>query len=152
MDKNPFFPTHQPRMSWWQLYVWRVIWQQFAHEWEILWAELALVVHELDVLFGHTLFDWCGHAHLACAIVCKHRKWRNLTNNASDQTIKTWMVFKATILHCKVRLDWRRSELMRLILFWIMPLVQDRLLDLLTSPANSQCAKDAPTLIKKKIE
>ena len=50
------------------------------------------------------------------------------------------MVFKATILHCKAILGWGQSEQIRWILLWIMPLAQDRSLDLLaSSPARYHC-------------
>ena len=49
-----------------------------------------------------------------------------------------------------VRLYWARDNLgglLRWILFWIMPLVQDRLLDQLTiSPARYHCTTAAPTV------
>ena len=54
------------------------------------------------------------------------------------------MVFEATILHCKAMLGWQQYGVMRWILFWIMSMVQDRSLDLLTSsPTCNQCATDA---------
>ena len=51
------------------------------------------------------------------------------------------MVFKATVLHCKATLGQGQPELMIWILWWIMPHVQDRSLDLLTSalPLSSGC-------------
>ena len=56
------------------------------------------------------------------------------------------MVCYATILHCKAILGRRQLGLMRRILVLIMPLVQDRSLDLLTStPGRDHCTTDAPS-------
>ena len=47
---------------------------------------------------------------------------------------------------CTVRLYWARDNVMKWILLWIIPLVQDRSLDLLTSnPACYHCTTDAPS-------
>ena len=57
-----------------------------------------------------------------------------------------WMVFKATILHCKNKtiLGWWQSRLMRWILVWIMPQMQDQSLNLLTySLVHHHCAMAA---------
>ena len=55
------------------------------------------------------------------------------------------MALKAKILLCKAILGRGQPGLMRWILLWIMPLVQDRLLDLLTSsPECYHCKKDVP--------
>ena len=56
-----------------------------------------------------------------------------------------WMGCEAMILYSKAILDWGQPELMRWISVWVMPLVQDRLLDLLTSsPVPYLCVTDAP--------
>ena len=53
---------------------------------------------------------------------------------------KEWMVFQATILHCKVILGRGQPRPMSWVMIWIMPQVQDRSLDLLTwSPARFHC-------------
>ena len=54
-------------------------------------------------------------------------------------------VFWTIILHCKAILGRGKPRLMRWILLWIMPQVQDRSLDLLAcSPAHYHCTTDAP--------
>ena len=61
--------THQKLLSRRQLNIWRVAREKAAHELEILRAELCLVVHELDVLFAHTLLYRCRHSHLAGTVI-----------------------------------------------------------------------------------
>ena len=57
------------------------------------------------------------------------------------------MVFQATMLHCKAILGWRQAGLMRWILLWIEPLVQDQSLNLLIcSPACYYCPPNTHTL------
>ena len=54
----------------------------------------------------------------------------------SVHTKMTWLVFKATILHCKAILDRGQPGRMRWILLSVMPVVQDQSLDpLASSPA-----------------
>ena len=56
-----------------------------------------------------------------------------------------WLVFKVTFLHCKAILGRGQSGLMGRILLWIMPLVQDRSFDMLTSsPECYNCTTAAP--------
>ena len=51
----------------------------------------------------------------------------------------------AMILHSKAILGWGQTELMRWILLWIMPMAQDRSLELLTSsPACYHCSYGCP--------
>ena len=53
---------------------------------------------------------------------------------------------KTTVLHCKAILGPGQPGLLRWILLWIMPLVEDQLLDLLTSsPAHHDWATVAPS-------
>ena len=60
-----------------------------------------------------------------------------------------WMVFQATV--CAI-LGWRQAGLMRWILVWNMPQVQDQLLDLLTcSPTRYHCVTAAPYLKRIKV-
>ena len=56
-----------------------------------------------------------------------------------------WLVFWAMILHWKAILGWGQPRPMRSILLGVMPLVQNRSLNLLTSsPAHYHCTADAP--------
>ena len=55
-----------------------------------------------------------------------------------------------TILHCKAKLGGGQPGLMRWIVLWIMPLVQDQSLDLLTlSPAHYHWATDGPNFTEQ---
>ena len=61
-----------------------------------------------------------------------------------------WMVFLAKILHCRAILGQGQPGLMRWILFWMMPLVQDLSLGLLTSsPTFYHCTTDAPCKLQQ---
>ena len=58
-------------------------------------------------------------------------------NRANARVEMKWFVFWATILHLKAILGWEQPGLMRWILLWIMPLVQDWSLDpLARSPVH----------------
>ena len=58
---------------------------------------------------------------------------------------KKWNETNGGLNHCKAMLGRGYPGIMRWILFWIMPLLQDWSLDLLTSsPAQYHWAKDAP--------
>ena len=56
-----------------------------------------------------------------------------------------WMMFQDMILHCKALIGRGQYGLMRWNLLWIMPLVQDQSLNLLTSsPESYHCTMDVP--------
>ena len=64
-------------------------------------------------------------------------------NQSINQSMHKWIVFQATILHCKV--GWGQPGPMRWIWVRIMPVVQDWLLNLLTcSPECYHCAMINP--------
>ena len=65
----------------------------------------------------------------------------------ADETWVNEMYLRPWFCTCKVILGRGQPGLIRWILLWIMPLVQDRSLNLLTcSPARYHCATDAPCL------
>ena len=108
---------------------------------------------ELILLSGIEFIHWAvrvptelGHRHPATifALLLDLVVINRRTTVILEYQIK-WMVFQATILHCKAILGRGRPGLMRWILVWIMPQMQDCSLDLLTSsPLRYHCANIKP--------
>ena len=82
--------------------------------------------------------------YYCCCLICASPSQQCLVIKNTPDQMNEWC-FRPRFCTMKAILGWGQPGLMRWILLWIMPLVQDRLLDLLTSsPACYDCTTGGP--------
>ena len=135
------------RMGWLHVSL-QCVWRHLKSPVNLVSVGVAFVFSELNLPeFHNPMFIVANNTYILMCFIEKHERIQVVSWFRIYIETRNELCFRPRFCTCKAILRRGQPELMRWILLWIMLLVQDQSLDLLTSsPARYHCAMDAPDM------